>query len=295
MKLTINTYRNLAHGYDTLAWATADKPLFVPPKYKGEKPQPWLHGVAVKSPCEHFRSGDAIDADVEWSDRLSTYMAENVRCEACEAPAEADADKPKPRSFRAKITKWMGRFGFAVPLRGEADDVDAVYLHGGSVCHHIATFAAPEYGSDDWTATVRRGEIVTLHDVKRGPRGYLADAVECDSCVADRRCREGAEAEWRAADAKRKAAEKRVAALFAKGHKFDVGGEYPYFVKSSDRISDVVCEAFLVAACKAVYEGAADDVVIAFAESEARKAYDARRNRHAEAGERYYEKHPEAS
>jgi hypothetical protein len=80
--------------------------------------------------------------------------------------------------------------------------------------------------------------------------------------------------------------------MFEKGHKFDVGAKYPYFVKSSNVISDVVCEAFLVAACKAVYEGAADDVVIAFAESEARKAYDAARDRSdAETVRAYNERH----
>lgn len=37
----------------------------------------------MKHPCEHFRHGTEINADVEWNDRLATYEAVNVRCEAC--------------------------------------------------------------------------------------------------------------------------------------------------------------------------------------------------------------------
>lgn len=287
MKLKINTFRTGLNGYKNIAWATADKPLFVPPKYKGEKPQPWHYGVAVMAPCEHFRSGYAIDADVEWDDRLSTYVAENVRCDACDAP---EADEPAPRVFKAKVTRWLGRHGFAVPLRGEADDVDSVYVTAGATCRHVGTRDTDNL--DEWSVNVQRGAIVSLHDVRKGPKGHYAKAAECARCVDDRRAQEEEDARLAAVDKRKREAKKRVIAMFEKGHKFDVGGAFPYFVKSSNMISDVVCEAFLEAACKAVYEGAADDVVIAFAESEARKAYVARMDRSdAESVKAYYEMH----
>ncbi len=273
MKLKINTLRSTVHGYDTLAWATADKPMFVPPKYKGEKPQPWFRGVAVKNPCEHFRHGTEINADVEWNDRLATYEAVNVRCEACEEP---ETEEPPPRVFKAKITRWLGRYGFAVPLRGEADDVDSVFVTAGAVCHHAGT-RDPEM--DEWSVDVRRGTIVSLYDVRKGARGYFAKEAECAHCADDRRARDAEEARLAAIDKRKREAKKRVMALFEKGHKFDVGAEYPYFVKSSNMVTDKVSVAFIEAACKAVYEGSADAVVIAFAESEARKAYEALRNR----------------
>lgn len=287
MKLKINTFRTALGAYKNCVWATTDDDLFAPPRYKDEKPQRWLYGVVVKAPCGHFYSGNAIDADVEWNARLTQYEAVNVRCDACDAP---ETDEPAPRVFKAKITRWLGRHGFAVPLRGEADDVGSVYVTAGATCRHVGTRDTDDL--DEWSVNVRRGAIVSLHDVRKGPKGHYANDAECPHCADDRRAHEAEEARLAAVEKRKREAKKRVMAMFEKGHKFDVGGAFPYFVKSSNMTPDVVSGTFLEAACKAVYEGAADDVVIAFAESEARKAYVARMDRSdAESVKAYYEMH----
>lgn len=267
MKLKITSGSMFDNG---LSFADPVEPLYRPPLYKDDKPRMYVRSVIVRGVCfEHHFRDVVIDADVEWNDRDERYTATLKGCSYCDAP---ETEEPPPRVFKAKITRWLGRYGFAVPLRGEADDVDSVFVTAGAVCHHAGT-RDPEM--DEWSVDVRRGTIVSLYDVRKGARGYFAKEAECAHCVDDRRAREAEEKRLAAIDKRKREAKKRVVALFEKGHKFDVGAEYPYFVKSSNMVTDKVSAAFIEAACKAVYEGADDAAVIAFAEGEARKAYEA--------------------
>lgn len=171
--------------------------------------------------------------------------------------------------MKLKILRWnAGRgFGFAAPFKGEApDDVGDVFVHFEALClclkaKHWREFEEREYMREEHA--IPRGTVVHGHDVAKDDRGrYSARVAECDVC-----------AQRRANDAARGRAIVRIAALFADGHKFDVGAEYPYFYRYGDAGRNPILDAFECAAIEAAAADACDAAITLYAEKAAREAH----------------------
>jgi hypothetical protein len=100
-----------------------------------------------------------------------------------------------------------------------------------------------------------------LEDLSFRAPDLPADQVLCEKCKL-----------WVEEQNARAAAERRVDALFARGHKFDAGERFPFFYKPSLSGSslDVVLRAFRLAAVNAVLAGMSDAEVTEAAEEAAR-------------------------
>jgi hypothetical protein len=268
MKLTLSSglYGDAAVRH---AYPASGEVLYVPPTYVGEKPRPF--GGAVEVP-ERFacRLHGTIDATVEWNASRQRFVATSATCEHCASEA-AEAPAPRPREFRAKITGWRGTHGFAVPLRGEADDVSEVYVGGAALCRHIGEQESYRVTS------VPIGTIATLFDVTPplgGNGRHNVRFVECEACVMQRYERERSEKAFAEKERRAAAAEKRVAALFEKGHRFDTGRKVPSFYRTGIARSPHLA-AFHCEALRAALDGADDATIKQRAEAAARADLDA--------------------
>jgi hypothetical protein len=167
------------------------------------------------------------------------------------------------KPIKVKFTRWhqgmkhfaTGSYGFAAPFKDEErpEDVTEIFVHGSAMgCGCL-------WGED--SMTVPRGTVAYVMSLEKTERGYRTDQVLCEKCKL-----------WVEEQNARAAAERRVDALFARGHKFDVSERFPFFYKPSlsGGSLDVVLREFRRAAVGAALAGMSDAEVTQAAEEAAR-------------------------
>lgn len=292
MQLTISH----GEGRFLLAKPANYAPLHEPPVYAGDKDGPRYRGyvyIERDGACDHARSGYTVEATLAWDGRR--YTATTTACPKCAMVAREESETTQ--IVRCKVTNWRAEgkgYGFAVPLNGQAVDVQTVFVHATALCSHLLPGYEAREGmqeDDDFyddpghyartvpAVVVPRGTYLNAigltHDAAKGR--HTAKRAVCDACAEERRRDHAEQVAYVAEQAKRDAANKRLSVLFAKGHRFNVGAKnVPQFYKpGGDTCAYPYLAAFEAAALKAIMTGATDEAVIQCAEQAARLSYDA--------------------